>query len=87
MPRSFLITNSGELLSAERIRHFDIEQRKVVESDGWLPIRKAVRMIVTSGASCPDILMNQVVERIVTLCGYDRTDIEAGLERPVYVRG
>ena len=77
---SFLIANSDELLSAERIRHFDIEQRKVVESDGWLPIRKAVRMIVTSGASCPDILMNQVVERIVTLCGYDRTDIEAGLE-------
>ena len=37
-------------------------------------------MIVTSGASCPDILMNQVVERIVKLCGYDRTDIEAGLE-------
>lgn len=77
---SFLITNSDELLSTERIRHFDIEQRKVVESDGWLPSRKAVRMIVTSGASCPDILMNQVVERIVTLCGYDRTDIEAGLD-------
>ena len=77
---SFLITNSDELLSAERIRHFDIEQRKVVESDRWLPSRKAVRMIVTSGASCPDILMNQVVERIVMLCGYEQTDIEAGLK-------
>ena len=77
---SFLITNSDELLSAERIRHFDIEQRKVVESDRWLPSRKAVRMIVTSGASCPDILMNQVVERIVMLCGYEQTDIEAGLQ-------
>ena len=77
---SFLITNSDELLSAERIRHFDIEQRKVVESDGWLPSRKALRMIVTSGASCPDILMNQVIERIVMLRGYEQTDIEAGLK-------
>ena len=77
---SFLITNSDELLSAERIRHFDIEQRKVVESDGWLPGRKALRMIVTSGASCPDILMNQVIERIVMLRGYEQTDIEAGLK-------
>ena len=76
---SFLIANSEELCSAERIRHFDIEERKVIESGGWLPDAEEIRMVVTSGASCPDILMNQVIERVVALCGYGQADIEEGL--------
>ena len=76
---SFLIANSEELCSAGRIRHFDIEERKVIESGGWLPDAEEIRMVVTSGASCPDILMNQVIERVVALCGYGQADIEEGL--------
>lgn len=76
---SYLIADSGELCSAEHIRHFDIERRAVVESTGWLPGELPLRMVITSGASCPDTLMNQVVERTVHLCGYGQADIEAGL--------
>ena len=32
--------------------------------------------MVVTGASCPDILMNQVIERVVALCGYGQADIE-----------
>ena len=74
---SFLIANSDEILSAQRIRHFDIHAKKVIENEGWLPRPLPVRLVITSGASCPDILMNQVVEKVAGLCGYGAREINA----------
>ena len=74
---SFLIANSDEILSAQRIRHFDIHAKKVIESEGWLPRPLPVRLVITSGASCPDILMNQVLEKVAGLYGYGAQEINA----------
>ncbi|MEW6756563.1 MAG: hypothetical protein AB1505_37165, partial [Candidatus Latescibacterota bacterium] len=77
---SFLIATSDEILSADRIRHFDIRRRRVTVQRGWLPPNLPNRLVVTSGASCPDILMNQVIEKIVGFYGYGPAQIEEGLE-------
>ncbi len=74
---SFLIANSDEILSAQRIRHFDIFTKKIIESEDWLPRPLPVRLIITSGASCPDILINQVLEKVAGLYGYDAQEINA----------
>lgn len=76
---SYLIANSDELVSAQQIRHFDIDRKEIVSDEGWLPQQRPLRMVVTSGASCPDVLMNRVIERVVELCGYGRADVESGL--------
>lgn len=76
---SFLISASDEIASAAEIRHFDIQERQRRSTADWLPAGPPARVIVTSGASCPDILMNQVVERIAQLYGYGPADIETGL--------
>jgi 4-hydroxy-3-methylbut-2-enyl diphosphate reductase len=76
---AYLIGSSAEIVSRERIWHFDIHARKRVQAEGWLPEQLPLRVAVTSGASCPDVLMNQVVERIATLCGYGPAQIEEGL--------
>lgn len=75
---SFLISRAEELLSATQIRHFDIHAKQTVVCDGWLP-ELPTRVAITSGASCPDVLMNCVVERIASFYGYEQTDIESGL--------
>ena len=77
---SYLIASATELLSRQRIRHFDIHAREVVLSDDWLPQALPARIAVTSGASCPDVLMNQVIEKIAFLYGCGAQEIEAGLE-------
>ena len=74
---SFLIANSDEILSDQRIRHFDIHAKKAIESEGWLPRPLPVRLVITSGASCPDILMNQVLEKVAGLYGYGAQEINA----------
>lgn len=76
---SYLIANSDELVSAQQIRHFDIGRKAIACGEEWLPQQRPLRMVITSGASCPDVLMNQVIERVVELCGYSREDIERGL--------
>ena len=73
---SFLIANSDEILSDQRIRHFDVHDKKTTESEGWLPRPLPVRLIITSGASCPDVLMNQVLEKVAGLYGYGAQEID-----------
>ncbi|MBT6146661.1 MAG: 4-hydroxy-3-methylbut-2-enyl diphosphate reductase, partial [Gemmatimonadetes bacterium] len=75
---SYLISSADELLSDRQIRHFDIHERQTALTNDWLP-ELPTRLAVTSGASCPDVLMNSVVERTASFYGYDRSDIEAGL--------
>ena len=74
---SYLIANADEIVSAEQIRHFDIHTRSMVQARDWLPGELPVRLIITSGASCPDILMNQVLEKIAGFYDYGAADIAA----------
>ena len=78
---SYLISSSDELLSPQRIRHFDIHSRELAVNEDWLPPELPVRLAVTSGASCPDVLLNAVVEKIAGFYGYGEADIDAGLGR------
>jgi 4-hydroxy-3-methylbut-2-enyl diphosphate reductase len=33
-------------------------------SEGWLPTERPLTVLLTAGASCPDILLDQVMERL-----------------------
>jgi 4-hydroxy-3-methylbut-2-en-1-yl diphosphate reductase len=77
---SYLISDSNEMQSAEEIWHFDITSRQRRRDTGWLPAAPQTRIVVASGASCPDILMNQVIEKVADFYGYGTSDIEAGLK-------
>ncbi len=78
---SYLIGGAEELLSRDRIRHFDIHEKKLVVADDWLPSQLPATIAVTSGASCPDVLMNGVVQTIAGYFGYGADDIETGLDQ------
>lgn len=78
---SYLIRSADEMESAQRIQHFDIHQKQVVRSDDWLPTTMPTRIALTSGASCPDVLMNAVLERIAGFYGYGGDEIAVALER------
>ena len=77
---SYLIAGSAELISSQLLRHFDIETKEIVETEDWLPEDPNTRIVVTSGASCPDVLMNEVVEKIAGFYGYGSEAIGQGLE-------
>lgn len=65
---TYFVTGPEGLLSPELIQHFDLHQKDMVTSENWLPLGRPLSILLTAGASCPDILLDQVMER---LCSWE----------------
>lgn len=61
---TFFIKDATEIDSIHRIRHFDYSNQTLRETTDWLPKKEEVRIIVTSGASCPDTVLEEVITKI-----------------------
>lgn len=66
---TYFIRNRSEILSGDVIRSFDIHKKKVEEHHGYLPNKQNLRIIITSGASCPDVAVDEVIQKILELRG------------------
>ncbi len=63
---AYFIKDAGEILSASRIHHFVPKKRKVETSGPWLPEKRPVDVALSSGASCPDAVMDEVLIRVLS---------------------
>lgn len=62
---TYFINSETEIVSGTEIRHFDyLNKQKVVTGD-FLPAKPTVRIVLTSGASCPDTLVDRVMLRLL----------------------
>lgn len=73
---TFFIKNAGKMVSPQRILHWDLHRREEVETADWLP-SGAVTVGVTAGASCPNNLIEEVIERLFELKGVALPEIPA----------
>lgn len=62
---TYFVADENDLLGPERIRHFIYERKEVIETTPWLPDRRPLDVVLTAGASCPDVLLDRVIERLV----------------------
>lgn len=64
----FFISGAERIVSSERISHFDIHTHSEKVSEGWLAGKSGepFRIILTSGASCPDAILDEVLQKIVS---------------------
>jgi len=67
--RTFFIKSPSEIIHKNKIKHFDIHSGEMLESDFIIPDKAVIA--ITSGASCPDTLLDAVILRIVDL--FDNT--------------
>jgi len=61
---TFFINSEKELISEREIRHFDLHNKRLRTTENFLPSGSPANIILTSGASCPDTLVDQVLFRI-----------------------
>lgn len=64
--KTYFIKDDSEILSEESIRHFDLHLHEVIESQNWLVKREPVKIILTSGASCPDSVVDRVLQKLLS---------------------
>jgi 4-hydroxy-3-methylbut-2-enyl diphosphate reductase len=62
---TFFIKSPSEIHGSNRITRYDINKMRSVESEAFLPDKTPVSIAITSGASCPDTLLDAVLLRIL----------------------
>lgn len=68
---TYFIHNEEKILSAEQVLHYDIHNKQELLTTGYLPSKNPVRVLITSGASCPDALVEGVIRRLARYFGSD----------------
>ena len=61
---TFFISSEKEITDKNTINHFDYPNKKQLTSSNFLPNKTPVRIILTSGASCPDSVIEGVIHKI-----------------------
>ncbi len=62
---TYFINSENEIKSAEEIHHFDYPNKVKRVTQSFLPGKSPVRIVLTSGASCPDTLVDRVMLRLL----------------------
>lgn len=62
----YFIAHAGEI-DDSTIHHFDIHTKTIKTTDNFLPSKTPLKIIITSGASCPDSIVEEVMRKILAL--------------------
>jgi len=62
---TYFICNSSEIISKSEIQHFNFKNKKVLNTENYIPQKEKVDIILTSGASCPDTVVENVLNKLL----------------------
>jgi 4-hydroxy-3-methylbut-2-en-1-yl diphosphate reductase len=63
---TYFIASEENILSSNAVRHFDIHSKLELETPDFLPNFSPLKVLITSGASCPDAMVESVIRKLVT---------------------
>ncbi|HKL03878.1 MAG TPA: 4-hydroxy-3-methylbut-2-enyl diphosphate reductase [Cryomorphaceae bacterium] len=63
---TFFIKSADEIESAHVINHFNYPKKQMERTENWLPSAEKVRIVLTSGASCPDSAVDRVMQKVLS---------------------
>jgi 4-hydroxy-3-methylbut-2-enyl diphosphate reductase len=63
--KTFFIDSADRIISADEINHYDLGKQTTVISKDFLPAKYPVEILLTSGASCPDAIVESIIRKIV----------------------
>lgn len=61
---TYFISSEEKIISSDHIKHFDIHSHQEKDSYNFIPKKDKVDIILTSGASCPDAVVEAVLRKI-----------------------
>jgi len=65
---TYHIRDAGEFQNGKSINHFNQWEKEMKTTNNWLPEgEKPLKIALTSGASCPDVLVDEVLLKILEL--------------------
>ena len=62
---TYFVKDAAQIDSPASIRHFDLHAQQETTTEHWMPEARPLDVILTSGASCPDALLDEVVRKLI----------------------
>ncbi len=63
---TYFINSEEKILSATEILHYNFHTKEEVLAKDFLPKKEPVKILITSGASCPDALVEGVINKLAS---------------------
>ena len=76
---TFFIKSEEEIISKDLIQHFDYQKKELLQTQNFLPKNKKPKIVLTSGASCPDAVVDRVLQKLLNYFD-ERRSIESVLK-------
>ncbi len=66
---TYYISSQEKIMSQTQIEQYDWQQKKHSIVENWFPQKEVVNVLITSGASCPDAMVEEVIKKLLTYVG------------------
>lgn len=60
----YFINSPDKIISAKDILHYNYHTKEEVVTSGYMPDKKPVSILITSGASCPDAVVEEIIRKV-----------------------
>ncbi|MBC8034306.1 MAG: 4-hydroxy-3-methylbut-2-enyl diphosphate reductase [Chitinophagaceae bacterium] len=61
---TYFINSADKIISSDEILHFNFHEKAEMRTAGFLPHKDPVKILMTSGASCPDAVVENVIRKL-----------------------
>jgi 4-hydroxy-3-methylbut-2-en-1-yl diphosphate reductase len=62
---TYFINDEEKIVSNREIHHFNFQTKEELLTENWLPKKETTKILITSGASCPDALVEGVIQKLI----------------------
>src|SRR5215210_712331 len=70
---TFYINSADKILSANEILHYNFHTKQELHTVNYLPAQTPAKILITSGASCPDAVVEAVIRKLISFYKIERT--------------
>ncbi len=68
---TYFIDGFQRIISNQQIEHFSFHEKKQLTTDAFLPGKRPLDILMTSGASCPDAEVEKVIHQLAAVLGIE----------------
>ncbi len=68
---TYFISSEEKMLSATDILHYNYHTKEELLTRDYLPAQQPLRVLITSGASCPDAVVEEVIRKLAAFYGVE----------------
>lgn len=70
---TYFINSANKILPGNKILHYNFHNKTENQTENFLPAKQPVKILITSGASCPDALVEGVINKLLSYFPANKT--------------